>query len=225
MNTPSMLRDEEIEREQARLKSLKEKDNIFEDFPLRERRHYNDHPAKNSVLGADLTNTGKEVESLEHISRVQLAHKSTVPIGLAKGSHEHQQGGEGMEDTSSTGVPMDPSLWTSSYQAQCNAASGVGNFEDVGQIKKHRGKKKMMPPYCVATRTGILAHQAPVLGAGGESLAADLGSRTLEVGHIPGYSGHVPRSGVVAVEARDVDKNMIEANYRTNLKGYSGHTK
>ena len=55
---------------------------------------------------------------------------------------------------------------------------------------------------------------------------ADVGSLTRASGHIPGYSGHVPKNSEHTAAPRAThDKTLVMENFKTNMKGYTGHTK
>jgi hypothetical protein len=56
--------------------------------------------------------------------------------------------------------------------------------------------------------------------------SSDVGSLTRATGHIPGYSGHVPKNSAHTASSRAThDKTLIIENYKSNMQGYTGHTK
>eukprot|EP00240_Pyramimonas_obovata_P014226 CAMPEP_0118921984 /NCGR_PEP_ID=MMETSP1169-20130426/1078_1 /TAXON_ID=36882 /ORGANISM="Pyramimonas obovata, Strain CCMP722" /LENGTH=206 /DNA_ID=CAMNT_0006862793 /DNA_START=164 /DNA_END=784 /DNA_ORIENTATION=- len=203
-------------------------DYVFEDFPGKEKRHYTDHPSKRNAIGLGMKLEGEERHEIDHINRKEVANEVTcpvlgsgagvvaAPVGAPRGSTNEQ--------------------WLSTYQRQCLAAKNH-NSDDVGVIMstKRRGLKMVAPNYAQSSRslplamqrdTGLLSPEtAEALFGPSEHPANHVGSMNREVGHIPGYTGHIPRAGNVTVTSRDVNKDLIEANYRFNVSGYTGVTR
>lgn len=187
-------------------------DNVFNEFPMLERRHYQDHPSMKNGIETGLTLVGEEVSQFDRIKREGKMGKSNVVLGT----------------TVATNAPLatqDPQF-ISTYQAQCR---GIAPKDDVGTISKPRGKKMVTPGFATTTRSGF--------GVGpfgpGDSLraatsvehpAVDVGSLTTATGHIPGYSGHVPRTGEHQAPTRSImtDKTLLTQNFRGHMTGYTG---
>lgn len=179
------------------------RDDVYDDFPQQERRHYSNHPSKRDAIAMGMQCVGAEIPQLEHINRDMKDVKSTIVLGQlppAKIPHSHPH-------------------FCSTYQAQC-----LG-IDDIGTVKKNRGKKCVLPPYAQVVRhTGVIGGGGPAAAA--YNPQADVGSLTRASGHIPGYSGHVPKNSEHTAAPRAThDKTLVMENFKTNMKGYTGHTK
>jgi len=161
------------------------KDGIFEDFPFKQRRHYEDHPSTRDAIALGMDLVGDEVPQLSHINRDDRMHKSKVVLGSEAGV------------PAPTMAQSEDPHFLSSYQMQCMQSR---HQDDVGVIKKTRGKKIITPAYAQAGRNmGVVGDpfqdNTMKSALGLEHPMSAVGSLKQATGHLPGYSGHVPRSG------------------------------
>mmetsp|Transcript_29913 Transcript_29913/g.50337 ORF Transcript_29913/g.50337 Transcript_29913/m.50337 type:complete len:210 (+) Transcript_29913:217-846(+) len=202
-------------------------DLVYEDFPGKQRRHYQE--SRNGQLARGMEITGNERQDLDHINRVAVANEVTCPILGSGASMVAAPVGAPRGNTNEQ--------WMSTYQRQCLAAQN-DHSDDVGQFgsQKKRGLKKVLPNYAQSSRSLPLAAQRhegllsrstvdALFGVPFEHPANHVGSMNKEVGHVPGYTGHIPRSADVVVKPRHINKDLIEDNYRFNVTGYTGVTR
>mmetsp|Transcript_23020 Transcript_23020/g.43996 ORF Transcript_23020/g.43996 Transcript_23020/m.43996 type:complete len:186 (+) Transcript_23020:247-804(+) len=152
-----------------------------------------------------------------HVSRHSddRMHKSKVVLGSEAGV------------PAPTMAQSEDPHFLSSYQMQCMQSR---HQDDVGVIKKTRGKKIITPAYAQAGRNmGVVGDpfqdNTMKSALGLEHPMSAVGSLKQATGHLPGYSGHVPRSGDHVAMSRTGDKTLLVENYRSNMKGYTGHRK
>jgi hypothetical protein len=114
--------------------------------------------------------------------------------------------------------------------------SASGRFETCLLVTADAGcSARLMKPWgCGRRQYAQIVRHTGVVGGGpvvpSQAVAfnpsSDVGSLTRATGHIPGYSGHVPKNSAHTASSRAThDKTLIIENYKSNMQGYTGHTK
>lgn len=197
----------------------------MEDFPLKQRRHYGEHPAQQGELTAGCTATVEEDLGFGHLNR----------NGPRPGVYTYQEQknilatGEAHTQTLQQKASSDSSLWQSSYQAQCSG-NGIDNT-------KRRGKKQVQPPQHMRN-TNVIGGGATAFSAFGggatyqpgparsnESVDIHSGRALSQVPFLPGYGGHVPstnanlNTAAAAVQKPRMTKDLLVENHRIAMTG------
>ncbi|GAX83693.1 hypothetical protein CEUSTIGMA_g11118.t1 [Chlamydomonas eustigma] len=178
----------------------------FEEFPLKEKKHYSEAKAGKTSLGPGLHVSEDSREVPHHLTRSRIAHDTT---------DSYPDSFTSLHDTYH--APSNTAFQTS-YQAM-TAGNAYGT-------PKRAGKKTFQP---------VAGPSQPSLSSfmGGGTLAK-LKEENLQLGttkmspHVPGYTGHIPSSTAPGASVsspaplRDPNaKNLIIENYKPML-GYTG---
>lgn len=181
-------------------------DGTYEDYTTKQRKHYS---GSRGSLGAGLVPEGDEKPLPHTLNRTRVVHDTAE-------QYEDQS-----NFMSTNNRPQADSPWMSSYQAQCQGADKTEG--------KRPGRKQLAP-----TGTKDLLYSAPRVNAPGlgprpddDPIALQLGT-TKVTGHVPGYTGHIPKTnpeGNIGADSRTLGKDLLVENYRHNVPGYTGSRK
>ncbi len=204
----------------------------FEDFPLKERKHYATTQASNSSLGSGLVVQEDAGQAHHHLARSRIAHDTAEQFpDTFTTSRERQQQPQQQFQTTSRAMQAGESFETkrkSGKKCFPHAAAGgqglsatfVGGFgrtkeEDLqlGTTKTstHLPGNTMRQIPCAHTLKARMRRSEAY-----DALLTPAGSRA-------GYAGHIPKIGAaVGPTVRDPNaKNLIIENY-TPYTGYTG---
>ena len=195
-------------------------DEVFEDFPLPERRHWRNqaHAAQKESLDKGFMPLKAERDAERfgfHIGR-RLPDDHPEAVG---GGASHSPGGS--------------EALTTTYQALVSGNATQDSLDGVGRPPPRRGKKMVQSPGAQSSVGRLLITEMKA-GKGALRLGGDLRefgrqvqdpkTRTARGGHIPGYSGFVPVTAEAndEVRVRDLDKSLTMQNYNGHMVGYTG---
>eukprot|EP00195_Chlamydomonas_chlamydogama_P014466 CAMPEP_0202894296 /NCGR_PEP_ID=MMETSP1392-20130828/3728_1 /ASSEMBLY_ACC=CAM_ASM_000868 /TAXON_ID=225041 /ORGANISM="Chlamydomonas chlamydogama, Strain SAG 11-48b" /LENGTH=205 /DNA_ID=CAMNT_0049578947 /DNA_START=139 /DNA_END=757 /DNA_ORIENTATION=- len=177
----------------------------FEDFPLKERKHFTEARGNKSSLGPGMaiSDESNEASLPHHLNRTRIAHDAadlyTAEDSFASTTQRQDAGA---------------SMYQTSYQAM---QAGTGD-----NAARRTGKRCVQPTNTQRNTSGLANF------VGGGPLPRPKDDPTLQLGttknspHVPGYTGHIPKTNAPnTVAARDPNsKTLVIENFRP----YAGYT-
>lgn len=174
-------------------------EHLSEEYTTRQRKHYS---GSRGSLGVGLVPDVEEKPVPHSLTRQRIVHDTAEQYDTTNLNGSGQK-------------PQGNSPWLSSYQAQCQGADA--------NVAKRPGRKIVAPPVSqyAPDRMGAARFTAD---APEDPVALQLGT-TKVTGHVPGYTGFIPRTNVednAGTQTRGISKDLLVENYRQNLPGYTG---
>ena len=155
---------------------------VFEDFPLPERKHFDAHRAARGSLGAGLAPMNEEKQQFAHLKR-----DSSSGVGEQSSADAPLLGGCGSNNDNA---------WKSSYQAFADGTDDIGQVRRLSRKKSHSSTNGNGSSNGSARSEINLFTGRSFLSHGRENAENQRKSK------IPGYTGFVPQ--VCEMEMRTV---------------------
>ena len=149
---------------------------VFEDFPLPERKHFDAHRAARGSLGAGLAPMDEEKQAFAHLKR-----DSGVGMGDGLGSSS-------TEGPLLGGCGSNNDTWKSSYQAFADGTDDIGKVRRLSRKKSHSSTNGMN-----GNGGNGSARSEINLFTGRSFLSRHENVENQRKSKIPGYTGFVPK--------------------------------